>query len=122
MTKRKTCLTPFLAVAAMVFFSLPVHAGELLVHNGESIAFLGDSITQEGAEMPGGYVQLVISGFKANGVAVTPIPRATGGHTSADMIRRIGEVLSNKPSWLSVSCGVNDVNRGANGGVALDQF
>ena len=124
MTKqRKTTLTLFLLTGALLVFLLgPVQAGELLVHNGESIAFMGDSITQEGAEMPGGYVQLVVSGLKANGVTVTPIPRGTGGHTSADMIGRIGEVLGNKPNWVTLSYGVNDVNRGANGGIPLDKF
>ncbi|MFZ4779080.1 MAG: hypothetical protein ACOYM3_27260, partial [Terrimicrobiaceae bacterium] len=50
------------------------------IKNSESIAFLGDSITQFGADLPGGYVRLVVSGLKANGITVTPYPAGISGH------------------------------------------
>jgi hypothetical protein len=58
------------------------------VKNSESIAFLGDSITQFGADLPGGYVRLVISGLKANGITVTPYPAGISGHKSNQMLER----------------------------------
>jgi len=92
------------------------------IKNSESIAFLGDSITRNGAAMPGGYVCLVISGLKANGVSVTPYPAGIGGHKSNQMLERLEkDVLSKKPTWMTLSCGVNDVWQGDNG-IPLDQY
>lgn len=59
---------PFLIVVTVLFFSgfRPQHSrAQILVKPGESIAFLGDSITQFGAQSPGGYVRLVESGLTA---------------------------------------------------------
>jgi len=94
----------------------------LAVKNNESIAFLGDSITQFGADLPGGYVRLVISGLQANGVTAVPIPAGVSGNKSNQMLERLdAAVLSKKPDWLFLSCGVNDVMHGANG-IPLDQY
>ena len=84
---------------------------EPLVKSGESLAFLGDSITQQGAASPGGYVNLVISGLKANGIEVKPIPAGVSGNTSTNMLGRLPGVLEKKPVWLTLSCGVNDVGQ-----------
>ena len=97
-------------------------AQEVLVKDGETIAFLGDSITQEGASFRGGYVQLVMSGLEANGIKAKSIPAGIGGHKSPQMLERLDrDVLSKKPDWMTLSCGVNDVMHGANG-VPLEPY
>lgn len=97
-------------------------AGEIAIKDGQKLAFLGDSITQFGWSYPAGYVQLVVTGLKANGVTVVPIPAGISGHKSNDMLGRLDRsVLSKKPDWMTVSCGVNDVWHGARG-VPLDQY
>ena len=96
-------------------------AGDILVKEGQKIAFMGDSITQAGAG-PNGYVRLVISGLEAAGVKATMIPAGISGHKSNQMLGRLErDVLSKKPDWMTLSCGVNDVWHGANG-VPLDQY
>ena len=50
------------------------------------------------------------------------IPAGVGGNTSKDMLARLDrDVLSKKPDWMTLSCGVNDVWHGATG-VPLDQY
>ncbi|QVL31285.1 SGNH/GDSL hydrolase family protein [Telmatocola sphagniphila] len=105
---------------AMCLLSVPsvpwVAAEEVAVKTGDKIAFLGDSISEAGAGHPGGYVQLVISGLKANQIQVEMIPAGISGHKSNDMLARLErDVLSKKPTWMTLSCGVNDVWHGANG-------
>ncbi|MES2569613.1 MAG: GDSL-type esterase/lipase family protein [Verrucomicrobiota bacterium] len=95
---------------------------EVQVKNGEKIAFLGDSITQQGASSPSGYVWLVASGLETNGIKVTPIGAGIGGHKSNNMLQRLeNDVLNKKPDWMTLSCGVNDVWHGANG-VPLEDY
>lgn len=99
-----------------------VFAQGQIVKSGEKIAFLGDSITQQGAGGPGGYVRLVISGLEANGVKAEAIPAGISGHKSNQMLERLErDVLNKKPNWMTLSCGVNDVWHGARG-VPLDQY
>ena len=96
-----------------------VPEAELPIKDGQTIAFLGDSITQAGAG-PQGYVRLVISGLTANGVKTTAIPAGISGHKSNQMLERLErDVLSEKPDWMTLICGVNDVWHGENG-VPLD--
>jgi lysophospholipase L1-like esterase len=106
-------------VVALVSFATAVRA-EIAVKSGEKIAFLGDSITAAGWGNPAGYVNLVVAGLAANGVNVTPIPAGVSGHKSNDMLARLErDVLSKKPNWMTLSCGVNDVWHGTKG-VPLD--
>ena len=94
---------------------------ELPVKSGQKIAFLGDSITAQGIGSAG-YVTLTIAGLKANGIDATPIGAGISGHKSNDMLARLGrDVLSKKPDWMTLSCGVNDVWHGT-GGVPLEQY
>ena len=115
--------SPFLLItltllAAAAFVS-PLHA-DIAVKSGEKIAFMGDSITQAGWGNPTGYVKLVISGLAANGISAEPVPAGISGHKSNQMLERLDrDVLSKKPQWMTLSCGVNDVWHGANG-VPLD--
>jgi lysophospholipase L1-like esterase len=95
---------------------------ESAVKPGEKIAFLGDSITQGGANNASGYVRLVISGLEANGIKATMIPAGISGHKSNQMLERLDrDVITKKPDWMTLSCGVNDVWHGANG-VPLDAY
>ena len=127
-------LLPFLAVLALATGSVafaqtaPVSSATpsvqqgLAIQSNETLAFLGDSITQFGANLPGGYVRLVISGLQANGVPVTPYPAGMGGNKSNQMLERLEkDVLSKKPTWMTLSCGVNDVWAGDKG-IPLDQY
>ena len=99
-----------------------VRGDEARIKTGDKIAFLGDSITQGGAGHPGGYVQLVGSGLAAAGVKVEIIGAGISGHKSNQMLERLErDVLSKKPTWMTLSCGVNDVWHGANG-VLLDAY
>lgn len=96
--------------------------GEVQVKAGDKIAFLGDSITEAGAGHPGGYVQLVISGLAANDIKTELIPAGISGHKSDQMLERLDrDVLSKKPTWMTLSCGVNDVWHGEHG-IPLDAY
>ena len=96
--------------------------GEIAVQNGQRIVFLGDSITQEGWDHPQGYVRLVVLGLRANGIGITPIPTGEPGNKSTDMLARLErDVLANKPDWMMLSCGINDVWHGWRG-VRLKKF
>ena len=107
-----------LSLAAIVHSS---HAA-IAVKSGEKIGFLGDSITAGGWSSPAGYVRLVMAGLKANGIDAEAVPAGISGHKSNDMLARLEkDVLSKKPQWMTLSCGVNDVWHGAKG-VLLDQY
>jgi lysophospholipase L1-like esterase len=108
-------------MAAMVVGSTMALAADLPVKDGQKIAFMGDSITAGGAK-PKGYVSLTIKGLEANGVKVTAIPAGISGHKSNQMLARLEkDVLSKKPDWMTLSCGVNDVWHGARG-VSLEDY
>ncbi|WP_395731267.1 SGNH/GDSL hydrolase family protein [Prosthecobacter sp.] len=110
-------LLPVLAFMAVPHF---VQA-EIAVKNGEKIAFLGDSITAGGWGNPAGYVRLVIAGLEANGIKAEAVPAGISGHKSDQMLARLDkDVLSKKPQWMTLSCGVNDVWHGPRG-VPLDE-
>ena len=93
---------------------------EIAVKNGDKIGFLGDSITAGGWSNPAGYVRLVIAGLAANGINAEAIPAGISGNKSHQMLARVDQqILSKKPQWMTLSCGVNDVWHGKNG-VPLD--
>lgn len=108
-----------LSAIALVAFSNV--SAEIAVKSGEKIAFMGDSITSGGWSNPVGYVRLVIAGLQANGITAEPVPAGVSGHKSDQMLARLdNDVLSKKPQWMTLSCGVNDVWHGP-GGVPLDE-
>jgi lysophospholipase L1-like esterase len=114
----KLRLFAFLASAAFIMPNFT--SAEIAVKSGDKIAFLGDSITAGGWGNPAGYVRLVIAGLEANGVHAEPIPAGISGHKSDQMLARLDkDVLSKKPQWMTLSCGVNDVWHGPRG-VPLD--
>lgn len=114
--------------AALAFFSVvpAVVFPAPLVQNGETIAFMGDSITHYGNSRPLGYIHLVMKGLEAVGVKASAIPAGIGGHKSNQMLARLdGDVLSRKPQWMTLSCGVNDVYHShlpGRSGVPLDGY
>jgi lysophospholipase L1-like esterase len=109
-------------LAALSFSVACVLHAEIPVKSGDKVAFLGDSITQGGQSSPGGYVQLVGSGLAANGVKIEIIGAGISGHKSNQMLERLErDVLSKKPQWMTLSCGVNDVWHGAKG-VTLEDY
>ncbi len=80
-----------------------------LLKDGDVFVFLGDSITQAGAQ-PEGYVSLFQLFCDVNGYEIKIVNAGIGGHKSNDMLARLEkDVLSHKPNWVSISCGVNDV-------------
>jgi acyl-CoA thioesterase I len=82
---------------------------KFMLDDGDKIVFLGDSITQGGAA-PEGYVTLFKLFCGVNGYEVEVINAGISGHKSNDMLARLQrDVLDHKPSWVSISCGVNDV-------------
>jgi len=105
-----------LIIACVVAITLSFHTSgqtpttNLLVKDGQTVAFMGDSITGMGWGVSGGFVHLVVDGLAANGVKITPIPAGVGGNRSVEMLKRVdADVISKKPDWLLLSCGVNDV-------------
>ena len=85
-------------------------SAQIAVKNGDVIAFLGDSITAYGNSVPAGYVNLVMSGLKTNGIEAVKIPSGFGGHNSVLMLERLERhILKKKPQIMLLSCGVNDV-------------
>ena len=115
--------TPLIGAAALLFASLAqVASATPLVNKGETVAFMGDSITQFGAQSSGGYVHLVESGLAANGIDIKIIPAGISGNKSDQMLARLdGQVLKKKPEWMTLSCGVNDVWHGERG-VPLEAY
>ena len=107
-------------------------AQEIAVKNGESIAFMGDSITEQawdsanghwGWNSPLGHIHLVMDALDANGIKAAAIPAGMSGHTSRDMRKRLQrDVLEKKPTWLTLSCGVNDVGPWNQDQVLLPEF
>ncbi len=108
---------------AMVFAApLTGAAGEISIRSGDSIAFLGDSITAGGWEHPYGYVRLVLLALEQEGVKATPIPAGVSGDTSERMLKRLDGVLATKPTWLTLSCGFNDVSPYCAWNVGFEDF
>jgi lysophospholipase L1-like esterase len=109
-----------LVVASLFCVFARSASAEIIAKPGDKVAFLGDSITAQGWGNPAGYVKLIVAAFDANGIKIEPIPAGIGGHKSNDMLARVDrDVLSKKPQWMTLSCGVNDVWHGKKG-VPLD--
>jgi len=112
-----------IVVALAIFTTFAtLKAEELILKNGDTIAFMGDSITRQGWESDSGYVKKVVEGLKVNGIKIKPYPAGISGHKSNDMLARLEkDVISKKPTWMTLSCGVNDIAQGARG-VKLEDY
>ena len=114
---KNTVLAAACAMATCAF-------GEIMVKDCDTLAFLGDSITQLGQQNADGYVNLTIRALAAEGVRVKPVKAGISGHKSNNMLARLNrDVLSKKPRWMTLSCGVNDVWHQDHGkGVSLEDY
>ena len=114
-------LAPLFHLALLITTALLAQA-EIPIKSGDKVAFLGDSITQQGKSSPSGYVNLVSSALAANGVKIEVIGAGISGHKSNQMLERLErDVLSKKPQWMTLSCGVNDVWHGEKG-VSINDY
>ncbi len=112
------------AAALATISSTTLCAVDFPFRDGDKIAFLGDSITELGTKNPLGYVNLVMDGLREAGLEVTAVPAGVSGHTSVNMLKRVDkDVIAKKPSWMFLSCGVNDAPNGIdNPGVPLENY
>ncbi len=112
------------AMLSVLTLTCSVSAGGLPFKTGEKIAFLGDSITQNGVRNKLGYVNLVMEGINASGINAEMIPAGVSGNTCVNMIKRLDkDVIRKKPDWMFLSCGVNDAPNGIdNPGVPLEEY
>ena len=103
-------------------FACAAGAAECAVKNNSRVAFLGDSITQQGQRREAGYVNLVVSVLAQNKIKVIPIKAGISGHKSNQMLARLDrDVINKKAQFLFLSCGVNDVWHGARG-IKLEDY
>ena len=110
-----------LMLGGALFLTASVLSAQITVKNGDRIAFLGDSITQQG-DYSAGYLNLVMSALEANGIRAVKIPAGISGHKSNQMLGRLDrDVLQKKPQIMTLSCGVNDVWHGKRG-VPLEDY
>lgn len=114
----------FAAVAAAVLIMSISAKADPIVGNGDILAFLGDSITQQGQMQPVGYVNLVLHALAMEGIEVKPVKAGISGHKSNDMLNRLDrDVLSKGAKVMTLSCGVNDVwHQDGGRGVSLDDY
>lgn len=88
----------------------------------KKVLFFGDSITQAGVN-PGGYIRLIDSIMKSEGVAdrYETIGAGIGGNKIYDLFLRIdADVLAQKPDICIVYIGVNDVWHKTSSGTGTD--
>ena len=110
-----------LLLGGALFLAVSALPAQITVKNGDRIAFLGDSITQQG-NGPSGYLNLVMSALEANGIKAVKIPAGISGHKSNQMLDRLErDVIRKKPQIMTLSCGVNDVWHGKRG-VPLENY
>lgn len=90
-------------------------AADSPLRDGDRIAFLGDSITQQGAG-PGGYVWLIEDALSRRltgrlaGADVQVIRAGISGHRVPNLQERLErDVLSKKPTVVFIYIGINDV-------------
>ncbi len=106
----------------------------VIFEHGQKILFIGDSITDCGrrdtfAPYGNGYVSLVRGFVDARypELALRWENRGIGGNTVRHLDERWQQdVIDEKPDWLSVKIGINDVWRtfdsGGNGAVPIDEY
>lgn len=104
----------------------------LVFERGQKVLLIGDSITDCGRrelELGTGYVRIIASlvGARYPELGLTFVNMGIGGNTVKDLAARWEtDVLEQKPDWVSVSIGINDVwrqldSRGV-GAVMVEEF
>ena len=76
------------ALGGALLLAASALSAQITVKSGEKIAFLGDSITQQG-NWESGYINLVMSALEANGIKAVKIPAGISGHKSNQMLARL---------------------------------
>lgn len=105
-------LLAFACLPGHLYAVEPPHAApaSVIVKSGQKIGFMGDSITAM-ASGSSGYITLVVDSLKAEGIEVTPVKAGHSGDHSGNMAGRLEhDVLSQGVDWMTLSCGVNDIN------------
>ncbi len=106
-----------------VLFSSTTAQGEL--KKGDRIVFLGDSITQAGAN-PGGYVTLAREAIqkKHPDLGIEVIGAGISGNRVPDLEKRLDhDVLQKKPTIVVIYIGINDVWHSQSGrGTPRDEY
>ncbi|MEO3779658.1 SGNH/GDSL hydrolase family protein [Micromonospora sp. B11E3] len=100
----------------------------MLLSTGQRVVFIGDSITDCGrrdaaAPYGDGYVSLVRAFVTARhpGVELTWVNRGISGHTVRDLaVRWESDAVGERPDWLSVMIGINDIWRAFSPGREAD--
>lgn len=106
-------LARLLPVLALLLLAAPLRADGLLPKEGDKIVFLGDTLTADGWDLPGGYVRLVVAGLQAEGIHVTPIPAGVPGNPAKEQVRRLDPgLLDQQPNWVVLFPGQADVRAG----------
>lgn len=93
--------------------------GEFRLKSGDKVLFIGDSITDAGrradaAPYGRGYVNMAVNLMVAKYPerSIEFVNRGIGGNIVFDLERRWQtDMLDEKPDWLSVMIGINDVHR-----------
>ena len=102
----------------------PILSQDMISENSR-IVFLGDSITQAGAQ-PNGYVSIVRNEIekKHPGKNIEVIGAGISGNKVPDLQKRLAkDVLSKKPTTVVIYIGINDVWHSQNGrGTSKDKF
>jgi lysophospholipase L1-like esterase len=91
----------------------------VIFETGQKIVFIGDSITdcdRQGASAPygNGYVSMIYDFLTARYPEhkLTIVNKGVGGNTVLDLDKRWeADVVAEKPNWLAVCIGINDVWR-----------
>lgn len=101
-------------------------AGELMARAlapDEQVAFLGDSITQQGAK-EGGYVDILRSAIQEVRPGASVIPAGISGHKVPDLLRREArDVRAKGATLVFLYIGINDVWHSERGqGTPKDKF
>jgi len=104
-------LRPVLAAAVLAAAAAP----PVPLMKGDRIVFLGDSITEQGATEPKGYVNLIRDDLneKHKDLGVEVIGAGVSGNQVPDIQARLErDVLSKKPTLVVIYIGINDVWHG----------
>jgi len=98
--------------------------GDLCVQDGQTMVLIGDSITDcgrrnpDGAPLGSGYVAFFVDLVTARWPDrdIRFVNKGIGGNTILDLAGRWDDdVLAERPDWLSVMVGINDLHRTLNG-------
>ncbi len=114
-----------LVVCVIVFVTNHVTHGQEMISKNSRIVFLGDSITQAGAQ-PDGYVAIVVREIRKKHAEknVEVIGAGISGNKVPDLQARLQrDVLDKQPTTVVIYIGINDVWHSENGsGTPKDAF